>query len=311
MVVAAAAVASNRGPMERNRGTVRIAVASGKGGTGKTTLATNLAVVASRQGRSVAYLDCDVEEPNGHLFLRPTIAERRPVTMPVPQVIKEACQHCGQCGDICQYSAIVCLGPQVLVYPELCHGCGGCALICPNRAIVEIPREIGVVERGQAGLVEFVHGRLNVSEPQSPPVIKAVKAAIADVEWQIIDAPPGTSCPVITTVSDCDFVVLVAEPTPFGLNDLVLAVETMRQLGLPFGVVINRADVGDSRVTDYCDAEGIPVLLEIPDDRRIAQAYSRGELAIEAVPEIAEAFVRLCARVEVSLVGELTATEGS
>jgi len=289
---------------------MRIAIASGKGGTGKTTLATNLAVVASRQERSAAYVDCDVEEPNGHLFLKPAIAERTPVTTPVPQVIEQACQQCGQCGEICQYSAIVCLGSKVLVYPELCHGCGGCALVCPYQAIVEVPREIGVVERGQAGPVGFVQGLLKVGEAQSPPVIKAVKAAAPDVDWLIIDAPPGTSCPVITTVRDCDFVMLVTEPTPFGLNDLVLAVETMRQLGLPFGVVINRADVGDGRVTDYCAAEGIPVLLEIPDDRRIAQAYSRGELAIEAVPEIAESFVRLCARVEVSLVGELSATEG-
>ena len=289
---------------------MEVAIASGKGGTGKTTLATSLVVVASRQGRSAAYVDCDVEEPNGHLFLKPAIAERTPVTTPVPRVIEEACQHCGQCGEICQYSAIVCLGPKVLVYPELCHGCGGCALVCPNQAIVEVPREIGVVERGQAGPVEFVQGLLNVGEAQSPPVIRAVKAAAPDVDWLIIDAPPGTSCPVIAAVRGCDFVVLVTEPTPFGLNDLVLAVETMRQLGLPFGVVINRADVGDGRVTDYCATEGIPVLLEIPDDRRIAEAYSRGKLAVEAVRETSEAFERLCARIEVSLVAELSATEG-
>jgi MinD superfamily P-loop ATPase len=290
---------------------MKIAIASGKGGTGKTTLATNLAVVASRQGCSAAYVDCDVEEPNGHLFLKPEIFECQPVTTPVPRVIEESCQHCGQCGEICQYSAIVCLGSKVLVYPELCHGCGGCALVCPNQAIVEVPREIGVVERGQAGPVQFVHGRLNVGEAQSPPVIKAVKAAAPDVDWLIFDAPPGTSCPVITTVRDCDFVLLVTEPTPFGLNDLVLAVDAMRQLRLPFGVVINRADVGDGRVTDYCAAEQIPVLLEISDDRRIAEAYSRGELAVEAVPETAEAFERLGARIEVSLVGALSATEGS
>lgn len=287
---------------------MRIAVASGKGGTGKTTLATNLAVFTARRGRSVAYLDCDVEEPNGHLFLKPQIVERGPVTAPVPQVIEAACERCGQCGEICQYSAIVCLGQKVLVYPELCHGCGGCALVCPNQAIVEVPREIGVIERGQAGGVQFVHGRLNVSEPQSPPVIKAVKAAAPGAEWQILDAPPGTSCPMITTVSDCDFVVLVTEPTPFGLNDLALAVDAARQLGLPLGVVINRADIGDGRVADYCIAEKVPVLLEIPDDRRIAEAYSRGELVIDAVPETAEMFERLCARMEAALVVELSDT---
>ena len=284
--------------MKHNGDSVRIAIASGKGGTGKTTLATNLALTVARRGRSAAYIDCDVEEPNGHLFLRPEIAERSPVMALVPQVIEEACNHCGQCGMICQYSAIVCLGEKVLIYPELCHSCGGCALICPKRAIIETPREIGVVECGHAGPVQFVHGRLNVSEPQSPPVIRAVKASVPDVEWQILDAPPGTSCPVITAVRECDFVVLVTEPTPFGLNDLTLAVGAMRELELPFGVVINRADVGDSRVTEYCAAEGIPVLLELPDDRRVAEAYSRGELAIDAVPETRAAFERLCDRIE-------------
>ncbi|MCK4341838.1 MAG: ATP-binding protein [Phycisphaerae bacterium] len=285
---------------------MRIAIASGKGGTGKTTLATNLAVAVSRQGRSAAYLDCDVEEPNGHLFLKPALAERTPVAIPVPRVIEQACEQCGQCGAICQYSAIVCLGQKVLVYPELCHGCGGCALACPCQAIIEVPREIGVVERGQAGPVQFVHGLLNVGEAQSPPVIKAVRAAAPDVDWLVIDAPPGTSCPVITAVLNSDFVVLVTEPTPFGLNDLILAVETVRQLELPFGVVINRADVGDGRVVDYCAAEQIPVLLEIPDDRRIAEAYSRGELVIDAVPETQAAFEQLQARLEESLLPHRT-----
>ena len=294
----------------QDRDAVKIAIASGKGGTGKTTFATNLAIVASRQGCRAAYLDCDVEEPNGHLFLKPAIAERTPVTTPVPQIVEQACQHCGLCGEICQYSAIVCLGSKVLVYPELCHGCGGCALVCPHRAIIEVPREIGVVERGQAGPVQFVHGRLNVAEAQSPPVIKAVKAAAPDVDWLIMDAPPGTSCPVITTVRDCDFVLLVTEPTPFGLNDLALAVDTMRQLGLPFGVVINRADVGDGRVTDYCAAERIAVLLEIPDDRRIAEAYSRGELVIEAVPEFQSAFEQLYERIEDSVMAATSGLEG-
>lgn len=287
--------------MEHDGDAVKITIASGKGGTGKTTLATNLAAVVSRRGRSVAYLDCDVEEPNGHLFLKPDITERVPVTMPVPRVIEEKCRHSGQCGEICQYSAIVCLGEKVLVYPDLCHGCGGCTLVCPSQAIIEVPREIGVVERGQAGSVQFIHGLLNVGEAQSPPVIKAVKAAAPDVDWLIIDAPPGTSCPVITAVRGCDFIVLVTEPTPFGLNDLVLAVETMRQLRLPFGVVINRADVGDGRVLDYCAVEQIPVLQEIPDDRRVAEAYSRGELVIDAVPGTQAVFEQLHARIEESL----------
>jgi MinD superfamily P-loop ATPase len=277
---------------------VRIAIASGKGGTGKTTLATNLAVMAAELGRSVAYVDCDVEEPNGHLFLKPTIEHREPVALLVPQVVVDACDPCGRCAQGCQYSALVWLGDKPLVFPELCHSCGGCALACPKKAIIEVPREIGIVETGHAGNVRFVHGLLNVGEAKSPPVIRAVRAAVAKVDWQIIDAPPGTSCPVVATVRDCDFVLLVTEPTPFGLHDLTLAVETVRQIGVPMGAVINRADVGDDHVATYCAVEGIPVLLTIPDDRGIAGAYSRGELAVTARPDLRAALVGLWEQVE-------------
>jgi MinD superfamily P-loop ATPase len=282
---------------------VRIAVASGKGGTGKTTLATNLAVVALQLGRSVAYVDCDVEAPNGHLFLKPTIEQRQPVSLLVPHVLVEACDRCGLCAEVCQYSALVWLGDQPLVFPELCHSCGGCALVCPKKAIREVPREIGVVETGHAGDVRFVHGLLNVGEAKSPPVIRAVRAAVPEVDWQIIDAPPGTSCPVVNSVRNCDFVLLVTEPTPFGLHDLTLAVQTVRQLGLPMGVVLNRADIGDDRVATYCAAQGIPVLLTIPDDRRIATAYSRGELIVTAVPKMRAVLRELWGRMDGQLAG--------
>ncbi len=263
---------------------MKIALASGKGGTGKTTVATNLAYVASRNGQSVAYLDCDVEEPNGHIFLKPEITSSKPVGNLIPRVDEEECTLCGKCGEICQYSAIVCVGQKVLVYPELCHACGGCLLVCPEDAITEVPREMGVLETGRAGPIHFVHGLLNVGEAMSPPVIKAVKAAAPEVELVITDAPPGTSCPVIESVRDCDFVLLVTEPTPFGLNDLKLAVEMVRALKLPFGVLINRADVGDRAVHSYCRDERIKVLAEIKDDRKVAEAYSRGELICEALP---------------------------
>ncbi|MBN2473098.1 MAG: ATP-binding protein [Pirellulales bacterium] len=277
---------------------MQIAIASGKGGTGKTTVATNLAYVASRGGHHVAYLDCDVEEPNGHIFLNPQITDRRPVASPVPQVDAAKCTLCGKCGEICRFSAIVRVGKKVLVYPELCHGCGGCSLVCPADAIREAPREIGVLEIGSAGPIEFAQGVLHIGQPMSPPVIRAVKAMAPRSELTVIDAPPGTSCPVIEAVSRADFVILVTEPTPFGFHDLKLAVEMVRILHLPFGVVINRAGLDGADVRSYCTAQRIPVLAEIPDDRRLAEAYSRGQMAAVALPEYEAAFTRLWKSVE-------------
>ena len=264
---------------------MRIAVASGKGGTGKTTVATNLALVASQDGRSVAYLDCDVEEPNGALFLKPQISETRPVEVSIPEVDSSKCNGCGLCGKICQYSAIVVMKETVLVFPELCHGCAGCWLVCPTGAIAESHRQTGQLELGRAGKVQFVQGLLNIGEVMSPPVIGAVKAAAPDVDFLVIDSPPGTSCPVIESVRGADYVLLVTEPTPFGLNDLKLAVEMVRALKLPFAVVINRADMGDDQTRQYCRQEGIDVIAEIPDDRQVAEAYSRGEMMCEAIPK--------------------------
>ncbi|HUS46718.1 MAG TPA: ATP-binding protein [Phycisphaerae bacterium] len=276
---------------------MKVAIASGKGGTGKTTVATNLAHVAARAGTAVAYLDCDVEEPNGHIFLKPDIAETQPVSRPVPRVDAGKCTACGQCGEICQYSAIVCIGQQVLVNPEMCHACGGCALVCPVGAITEQPREIGTLRLGSAGGIRFVSGTLNVGETMSPPVIRQVKAAQPQAELVILDAPPGTSCPVVETIRGADFVLLVTEPTPFGLNDLQLAVEMVRALKRPFAVVINRADIGDGQTRRYCDLQRIGVLAEIPDDRQLAEAYSRGEMACEAKPELRGLFSELLRRI--------------
>jgi MinD superfamily P-loop ATPase len=276
---------------------MKIAIASGKGGTGKTTVAVNLAWMLAGTGEPVQYLDCDVEEPNGHIFLKPQIMATASVGISVPVVDEQKCTACRKCAEICQYHAIAVL-KKALVFPELCHGCGGCALVCPVGAIREENRVIGVVESGVSGGVAFVQGRLNVGEPTAPPLIRAVKKmALAD-SIAILDAPPGTSCPVVTTVRDADYVLLVTEPTPFGLNDLKLAVEMLRQLGLRHGVVINRADSGDQRVSEYCKNAVIPVLLELPDDRRVAEAYSRGQMTVQVLPEWRQLFLDLWKRME-------------
>jgi MinD superfamily P-loop ATPase len=279
---------------------MRIAIASGKGGTGKTTVAVNLACVLADNGQTVQYLDCDVEEPNGHIFLKPEITATEPVGIPVPVVDEKKCTGCRKCAEVCQYHAIAVL-KKPLVFAELCHGCGGCALVCPERAIREENRTIGVVETGRANGVAFAQGRLNVGEPMAPPLIRAVKKKAIAEGVAIMDAPPGTSCPVVATVRDADYVLLVTEPTPFGLNDLRLAVEMIRQLGVPHGVVINRADSGDRRVRDFCMAETIPILLEIPDDRRVAEAYSRGHMAVRVLPEWSDSMLRLWGRVKASV----------
>jgi MinD superfamily P-loop ATPase len=275
---------------------IRLAVASGKGGTGKTTVATNLAVVLAETGIRTAYADCDVEEPNGHLFLRPTIHATHDVTIPVPEVDETRCTLCGACGAACRYSAIVTLPNQVRIFPRLCHGCGGCTLACPTGAIRETPRVTGAAEEGVAGQVLFVGGKLNVGEAMAPPVVRAVLEAAPDVDTLVLDAPPGTSCPAIASVRTADVVLLVTEPTPFGLSDLRLAVQMVRELDLPFGVAVNRAGAGDRAVYEYCAAEGISVLLEIPNDRRIAQAYSRGQLCSDVMVELKPRWLELYTR---------------
>lgn len=259
-----------------------LAVASGKGGTGKTTVSVNL---ARALGSEVQLLDCDVEEPNADLFLRGRMVSSEGVGIPIPQVDESLCDGCGECSRFCEYHAIVCFGTKPLIFPEMCHGCGGCALVCPMQAIGEAERRIGVVETLRAQNVTLVQGRLDVGVATAPPLIRAVKARIQGGTPAILDAPPGTSCPVVATLRGSDFVALVTEPTAFGLHDLRLAVETVRETAVPFGVIVNRMGVGDRRVHDYCRREGVPILLEIQDDRRIAEAYSRGDLVVDALPE--------------------------
>jgi len=267
-----------------------ISIASGKGGTGKTTVSVNLARVFDG---NIVLADCDVEEPNAHLFLKTSGHEEKVVSLPVPQVDEALCDGCGLCSKICQFSAIVTFGTAPLIFPEMCHGCGGCTLVCPPKAISEQPRRIGVVEKSRAGYITLVTGRLDVGVALAPPLIREVKNTLSAKSDAILDAPPGTSCPVIAAVRDTDMVLLVTEPTPFGLNDLSLAVDMVRELGLPFGVIVNRMGSGDNRVQDFCQKENIPILLEIPDDRRIAEAYSRGVLMVDALPEYRTLFDHL------------------
>jgi MinD superfamily P-loop ATPase len=267
-----------------------ISIASGKGGTGKTTVATNLALAIDS---NVQLLDCDVEEPNAHLFIRPIFNKTETVYTPVPEVDGQKCNLCGKCGEICQFKAIVVIGDVVLPFPELCHSCGGCMAVCPEGAITEAGRELGVIRQGYRNGLAFIHGELRVGEAMSPPLIRAVRAFSRPDKFTIIDAPPGTSCPVIAAMKDTDFVLLVTEPTPFGLHDLKLAVGAVKLLNIPSGLVINRSDIGDNRVQNYANEIGLPILMEIPFDRRIAEAYSKGEMIIEAIPEFKEKFHKL------------------
>jgi MinD superfamily P-loop ATPase len=272
---------------------MQVTVASGKGGTGKTTVATNLAVTAAQDGWQVHLIDCDVEEPNCHLFVRPEFRRPETVTVPVPVIDEERCTACGECASICQFNALACLSESVMTFPELCHSCGGCWLICPEKAISQGAREIGVLEEGRASGFCFTHGRLRIGEAQVPPLIQRVKAEGNGSPLTIVDAPPGTSCPAIAAIRGSDFVLLVTEPTPFGLHDLTLAVATVRRLGYPFGVVLNNEGIGDDRVRRYCQDEAIPLLCSIPHDRRIAEAYAAGILAVAAVPDIVTLFQKL------------------
>ncbi len=273
-----------------------ISVASGKGGTGKTLVATSLAL--SLEEGPVQVLDCDVEEPNAHIFLHPQIDSESPVTVPVPRVDETRCTYCGRCSEACVYNAIAVMGKTVLTFPELCHGCGVCAYVCPEDAIREEKRAVGVVRVGRAGRAQFVEGRLAIGEAMPAPVIRAVNARADPNATVIVDAPPGTACPVVEAVRGSDFCLLVTEPTPFGLYDLTLAVALLRDLAVPCGVVINRDGLGDDAVERYCAGQGLPVVLRIPFERRIAELYCRGVTLAEGMPEWKAAFRKLFARVQ-------------
>jgi len=276
---------------------VILSVASGKGGTGKTTIAVSLALSLCKE-KPVQFLDCDVEEPNAHFFLKPHLVSNCPVSIPVPEVNEEKCTYCGKCAEVCAYHAIAVLKDTVLVFPEICHGCGGCGLLCPEKAIKEKGQRIGIIELGSSTGIEFIHGKLDIGQAMSPPLVREIKRNIDSTRLVIIDAPPGTSCPMVEAVKGSDFSLLVTEPTPFGLNDLRLSVEILREMNIPVGVVINRAGIGDIGVEAYCREENLPLLMTLPFDREIAVAYSEGIPLVEAKPAYKEKFLELYTKVQ-------------
>jgi MinD superfamily P-loop ATPase len=294
-----------------------IAVASGKGGTGKTTVATSLALSLATAGEeskdgataqaALWFLDCDVEEPNAALFLNPALEHRQEVGILIPEVDLQACTFCGRCAEVCAWHAMAVVGRRVLVFPELCHGCGSCTLNCPEGAIHEVLNAIGTLELGRAEPMDFAQGTLDVGQAMGVPIIRQLKKRFlpeGNDSVAILDAQPGTSCPVVETMRGADFVLLVTEPTPFGLHDLRLTVEVARdELGLPVGVVVNRDGIGDAGVDEYCAAEGIPILMRIPLERRIARAISEGIALVDAFPEFRPRFVELYERIVREVAG--------
>ena len=299
-----------------------ISIASGKGGTGKTTVALALAVYLARKEIPLGLFDCDVEEPNVNLFLQSEIKVTETVYVPVPYIHDTACDGCGACADICAFNALVMVKGKPLLFPEMCHACGGCMLVCSANAITYERKEIGIVEEGYRESIRYVGGKLRISEAISPPLIEAVKKHMSPSDINIVDVPPGTSCPVIEAVKGSDYIILVTEPTPFGLYDLKLAVEMVREMRRyeqllrrtnrslhsgTFGVVINRCDIGDTRVHDYCQQEGITIIASIPDSREMAERYSRGDFIDYFIEQFPDQLENIISHIPVSLSqGEIT-----
>lgn len=269
---------------------MQIVVGSGKGGTGKTLISTSL---ARSTKENLHFLDCDVEEPNSHIFLQPALTETSECTVTVPEIDLNKCTLCGKCRDICRFNAITMFGSTIMTFPDMCHSCGGCFLVCQDNAIREKKRLVGHVESGSSGNIHFTHGKMRVGEAMAVPLIKAVKKKGPEDGLVIIDAPPGTSCPFVETVSDADYVILVTEPTPFGLHDLQLTVIVLRSLKKNFGVIINRADLGNQRVQEWCKREKIPLLMEIPFERTIAEGYARGNTLPQSMPSLVPSLQQL------------------
>lgn len=272
-----------------------IAILSGKGGTGKTFVSVNL--VAATE--NAVYLDCDVEEPNGRLFLKPQQLVSAPVTVLLPTIDRDKCNGCRQCVEFCRFNALAFVRDKPMVFAEICHSCGGCALVCPEQAIKEIPREVGKVEKGVSGGVHIVTGILNVGEPSAVPVIKQVlNGNQPEKPLTVVDCPPGSSCSVIESVSQADYCLLVAEPTAFGLHNLKMVRHLVQLLQKPCGIIINKADGEYPPLEQFCAETNTPILLRIPYDKHIAERTAAGEIIVREDHLMKEVFLGLLGRIE-------------
>lgn len=278
---------------------MKIAIASGKGGTGKTTVATNLADSLGASGAKTTLLDCDTEEPNAHLFFDVDNERRREITMPIPKLAPEKCTACGVCGDVCRFSAIVNIGKMTIIHASMCHGCTACWKLCPEKALEPTKKRLGEIIFGESDGVAITYGKLDIGEMSGNRIIQAVKARAKKGAINIIDAPPGTSCPVVETLHEMDYLLLVAEPTPFGLANLKSIIELARDIDVPMGILINRSTPEeDGLITGYIDNQGIELMGKIPLDREIAELYSAGELFSRHLPEYRNFFIELYYKIE-------------